>query len=426
MKLLNHTLKYLSITLFVIISIWAAIFYINMLDEVYDSLDDGLDNYKLLIINKAEEDSTILTKTEFAESNYEIREIPETIALQRKDTHVDTLMYMENEEDYEPVRMLTSAFRMNNRYYELKVISSMVEEDDLIEDLLYSLIWLYLAMIASILLVNNFLLRKTWKPFYVLLEQLRGFKLGKDPMIKPAETQVKEFKELNEAVSLLINRSLETYHGQKQFIENASHELQTPLAISINKLELLSEKEDMDEANLVAIGQVIQTLERLTRLNKSLLLLSKIENKQFQENERVDINAVFKNLIEEFTDFADYKNVIISFQEHGQLYADMNKNLAEIFVTNFLKNAIVHNVSGGSVQIRVNPTSFTITNSGSDAPLDKDKVFQRFQKKSNEKNTTGLGLAIVKAIADLYGLPVAYSYQSGHQMTVSFNQGSIG
>lgn len=420
MKLLNHTLKYLSITLFVIISIWAAIFYINMLDEVYDSLDDGLDNYKLLIINKAGEDSTILSKTEFAESNYEIREIPEAIALQRKDTHVDTLMYMVNEEDYEPVRMLTSAFRMNNRYYELKVIASMVEEDDLIEDLLYSLIWLYLAMIASILLVNNFLLRKTWKPFYVLLEQLRGFKLGKDPMLTPAETKVKEFKELNEAVSLLINRSLETYHGQKQFIENASHELQTPLAISINKLELLTEKEDMDEANLMAVGQVIQTLERLTRLNKSLLLLSKIENKQFQENERVDINAVFKNLIEEFTDFADYKNVTISYQEHGQLYADMSKNLAEIFVTNFLKNAIVHNDSNGWVQVIVNPTSFTITNSGSDVPLDKDKVFQRFQKKSNEKNTTGLGLAIVKAIADLYGLSVTYSYQNGHQMTVSF------
>lgn len=420
MKLLNHTLKYLSITLFVIISIWAAIFYINMLDEVYDSLDDGLDNYKLLIINKAGEDSTILSKTEFAESNYEIREIPEAIALQRKDTHVDTLMYMVNEEDYEPVRMLTSAFRMNNRYYELKVIASMVEEDDLIEDLLYSLIWLYLAMIASILLVNNFLLRKTWKPFYVLLEQLRVFKLGKDPMLTPAETKVKEFKELNEAVSLLINRSLETYHGQKQFIENASHELQTPLAISINKLELLTEKEDMDEANLMAIGQVIQTLERLTRLNKSLLLLSKIENKQFQENERVDINAVFKNLIEEFTDFADYKNVTISYQEHGQLYADMSKNLAEIFVTNFLKNAIVHNVSNGWVQITVNPTSFTITNSGNDMPLDKEKVFQRFQKKSNEKNTTGLGLAIVKAISDLYGIFVAYSYKDGHHMTVSF------
>lgn len=420
MKLLNHTLKYLSITLLVIISIWAAIFYINMLDEVYDSLDDGLDNYKILIINRAHEDSTVLTKDTFAESNYEIREIGEKEALSRKDVHADTLMYTLNEEDFEPFRMLTSAFTLNNRYYELKVISSMVEEDDLIEDLLYSLIWLYVAMIASIIIVNNFLLKKTWKPFYLLLDQLKQFKLGKDPVIKPAETQVKEFKELNEAVGLLINRSLEAYNGQKQFIENASHELQTPLAISINKLELLTEKEDLTETNLIAIGQVIQTLERLTRLNKSLLLLSKIENKQFQENEQVDLNAVFKNLVEEFTDFAEYKNVSLKLEEIGQLNAFMNKNLAEIFITNFIKNAIVHNVSNGFVRITVNPTSFTIYNSGSDAALDPEKIFLRFQKKSNEKNNTGLGLAIVKAIADLYGITIHYSFDNGHRMTVSF------
>lgn len=422
MKLLNHTFKYLSITLFVIISIWAAIFYINMLDEVYDSLDDGLDNYKLLIIKKAEEDSTILSKNEFAESNYEIRQISEAEALPRKDTHVDTLMYMMNEEDYEPVRMLTSAFSMNNKYYELKVISSMVEEDDLIEDLLYSLIWLYLAMIVSIIVVNNFLLRKTWKPFYLLLEQLKRFKLGKDPEIQPVETQVKEFKELNEAVGLLINRSLEAYNGQKQFIENASHELQTPLAISINKLELLTEREDLTEANLISVGQVIQTLERLTRLNKSLLLLSKIENKQFQENKSVHINSVFKNLMEEFTDFADYKNVTLSIVEHGQLYWDMNKNLAEIFVSNFLKNAIVHNVVNGSVQIVVSDDAFEVRNTGKNVALDKDKVFQRFQKKSDEKNTTGLGLAIVKAIADLYKLQVDYTYQNEHRMKIYSNK----
>lgn len=421
MKLLNHTLKYLSITLFVIISIWAAIFYINMLDEVYDSLDDGLENYKLLIIKKAEEDSSILNKKEFAESNYEIREIPESVAVLRRDVHQDTLMYMLNEEDYEPVRMLTSAFALNNKFYELKVISSMVEEDDLIEDLLYSLIWLYVAMIASVLVVNNFMLKKTWKPFYLLLDQLKQFKLGKDPIVTPAETQVKEFRELNEAVHLLLNRTLETYQGQKQFIENASHELQTPLAISINKLELLSEREDLTENNLVAVGQVIQTLERLKRLNKSLLLLSKIENKQFRDHEQVDINAIFKNLINEFSDFADFRNVRISLRENGQLDADMNKDLAGIFITNFLKNAIVHNHESGTVEIVINRNSFTIYNSGAEVALDAEKIFERFHKKSNEKNNTGLGLAIVKAISDLYGISVIYNFDAGHNMTVIFN-----
>jgi signal transduction histidine kinase len=420
MKLLNHTLKYLSIALFVIISVWAAIFYINMLDEVYDSLDDGLDNYKILIIKRAGEDSSIVTKNNFAESNYEIREIPANAALTLRDSHRDTLMYTLNEQDFEPFRMLTSAFALQGRYYELKVISSMVEEDDLIEDLLYSLIWLYVALIVSIVVVNNFLLRKTWKPFYALLEQLKQFKLGKSHVIQPADTPVREFNELNEAVGLLISRSLEAYNGQKQFIENASHELQTPLAISINKLELLSEKEGLEETHLIAIGQVIQTLERLTRLNKSLLLLSKIENKQFQQNEEVDINAVFTSLIHEFTDFADYKNVRITLEENGSLKAGMNKNLAEIFITNFIKNAIVHNRLNGLVRITINPSSFSIYNTGTDTALDQEKVFQRFQKNSDEKNTTGLGLAIVKAIGDLYKLSIGYHFENGHHMTVSF------
>ena len=420
MNLLNYTLKYLAFALFGIISVWAVIFYVNMLDEVYDSLDDGLDNYKLLIIEKAQKDSTTFTRTEFAEGNYEIREISKTSALKIKDVHKDTLMYMQFEEDLEPVRLLTTAFAHNEKFYELKVISSMVEEDDLIEDLFYSLIWLYVAMIASILIVNNFLLKKVWSPFYGLLDQLKNFRLGKDRSIEPVKTNVKEFKVLNDSVTALINHTLETYNSQKQFIENASHELQTPIAISINRLELLAEKNEMTEANLETIGQVIQTLERLTRLNKSLLLLSKIENRQFEEKEEISVNKVFHDLKDEFSDFAEYKNIAISIHEKGRLNAFMQKDLATILISNLMKNAIVHNHISGSLDIEIDSGYFLISNSGSATALDKNKIFKRFHKDSGDKNNTGLGLAIVKAIVDLYGLSVDYSFDGKHHVKVLF------
>jgi len=194
MKLLNHTTKYFSIALLVIIGVWAVVFYFNMLDEVYDSLDDGLDNYKLLIIEKAQKDSTVLYKTEFEESNYSIREMPRYQALQVKDLYKDTLMYMVNEEDFEPVRILTTAFERNGRYYQLKVISSMVEEDDLISDLLSAIVLLYLAMLVSILIFNNLLLKRIWKPFYNLIDQLKVFRLGNDKMIQPNRSSVEEFQ----------------------------------------------------------------------------------------------------------------------------------------------------------------------------------------------------------------------------------------
>src|SRR5690606_1084412 len=149
MKLLNQSLKYLSISILLIVSFWSVIFYVNMIDEIHDSIDDGLDNYKLLIVQKADTDSTLLSKRYFDESNYAIREISQSAAIRVKDTYVDTLMYMPDEDDLEPVRMLTTAFENNGHYYELKVINSMVEEDDLIEDLFWAVFWLYIILVVS-------------------------------------------------------------------------------------------------------------------------------------------------------------------------------------------------------------------------------------------------------------------------------------
>lgn len=420
MKLLNHTTKYLSLALLVIISIWAVIFYFNMLDEVYDSLDDGLDNYKLLIIGKAQKDSTVLYKTEFEESNYSIREMPKPAALAVRDVYKDTLMYMINEEDYEPVRILTTAFERNGKYYQLKVISSMVEEDDLISDLLSAIIFLYLAMLISILIFNNLLLKRIWKPFYHLIDQLKRFRLGKDKMIKAKSSSVEEFQLLNDTVETLIKRNLATFNSQREFIENASHELQTPLAISINKLELLAEKNSLTESDMTAVSSVIQTLERLTRLNKSLLLLSKIENRQFNDDTLVSLNDIVKTTVTEFEDFAAFKNITLSVVEKGELQKHMHADLAQILVANLIKNAIVHNYAGGSVEIIITSNELTIINTGKKQALDVEKVFDRFHKETKEGHATGLGLAIVKAIVSLYGLKIQYTYRQAHVMKIHF------
>lgn len=420
MKLLNHTLKYLAIALLPILGVWAVVFYLNMLDEVYDSLDDGLDNYKLLIINRAQEDSTILNRHEFGESNYAIREIPASVAQTIREQYKDTLMYMPDEADEEPVRLLRTAFRQGDRFYELKVITSMVEEDDLLEDLFYAMIWLYVAILISILLLHNFVLKKIWRPFYQLLDQLKQFRIGKDTALTPTSTTVKEFKDLQQAVQLLLERSAESYNNQKQFTENAAHELQTPLAISINKLELLAENPSLDQAAVATLVQVTRTLERLSRLNKSLLLLSKIENKQFPETERVHFNKLIRQLATDFEDMAEHNNIRLTIEENSDLYYTMHPGLAQILVSNFIKNAIVHNIPGGAVTIRINTDRFTISNTGQHTPLDTRLIFERFSKGDPDKPTTGLGLSIVKAIAALYDISVSYHYQEQHVMAVSF------
>lgn len=419
MKLHNYTLLYISIAMFFIISIWASIFYFQMLDEVYDSIDDTLENYKVLIIKKAKIDSTILLKSDFDESNYAIRKISSNNVSSIKDVYKDTLMYMENEDDLEAVRLLKTVFTLNHSdYYELNILSSMVEEDDLIEDLFFSLIWLYIILLISIFIVNTFLLRKIWKPFYDLLHQLKNFNLNSSNF-QPLKTNVHEFKLLNTSVSELLKKNIELYSSQKQFIENASHELQTPLAISINKLELLAEKNELTETDMYMVASVIENLQRLTRLNKSLLLLSKIENKQYSDEELVSISAVCNRLAEDFSDLADYKNISLEFKTDVALFVNMNADLAEILFTNLIKNAIIHTAENGFVKIELFNNSVIIENFGT-ASLNTQDIFKRFYKNSAEKNTTGLGLAIVKTIVDKYGFQLTYTFEGTHRIKIQF------
>ncbi len=419
MKLHNYTLLYISVALFFIISIWAGIFYAQMLDEVYDSIDDNMKNHKLLIIQKAAKDSAVLEKAHFDESNYSIHKIASAPANKIKDVFKDTLMYMQHEDDLEPVRLLKTIFTINKQdYYELRIISSTVEEDDLIEDLFYSLVWLYVVLLVSVFLVNTFLLKKIWKPFYQLIHQLEHFSLSTTSYV-PVKTSVDEFKLLNTTVDALLKKNAELFISQKQFIENAAHELQTPLAISINKLELLTEKNNLSENELYTLASVIENLQRLTRLNKSLLLLSKIENKQFYEEEMVSLSAICLRLQEDLSDLATYKNVAIECENTGDLAVKMNKDLADMLLSNLVKNAVTHTPAGGLVKIRCDKQTLIIENSGAQA-LDQEHIFKRFYKNSGETHSTGLGLAIVKAIADKYGFALSYSFEGKHVFRVRF------
>ncbi|MEK6481273.1 HAMP domain-containing sensor histidine kinase [Catalinimonas sp. 4WD22] len=421
MKLLNYTSSYFIGLLLIIISVWAIIFYFVMLDEIYDSIDDGLQNSKILIIQKAAYDSTVLYQSSFQEGNYAIRKISPKEAITHEDTYQDTTLYMLNEEDYEPVRMLRSVFILGQQYYELSIITSMVEEDDLIEDLLYAILWLYLGLVASMIVLNNLLLQRIWQPFYKLLRYLEQFRLDRPESVRMQKTQVEEFNILNDTISKLLQSNINVYNQQKQFIENASHELQTPLAISLNKLELLIGKNDLTETQVTGLMTVMNNLERLTRMNKSLLLLSKIENRQFQDVEKVSIDKLVKNLYDDFKDQSDFREIEFNLQIDSSCEKLMNPELARIMISNLVKNAIVHNIRGGLISINVNYDSLTISNTGIEEPLDSGQIFERFYKNNTRAHSTGLGMAIVKSIASLYDITIQYSYrQQQHHFSIRF------
>ena len=298
----------------------------------------------------------------------------------------------------------------------------MVEEDDLIQGLATYLIGLYVLMVIIILVLNNILLRKIWKPFYHSITQLKTFKIETDDHISTQSTSIEEFRLLNEAITKLIKKSKDSYTEQKQFIENASHELQTPLAISINKLELFLENNPLGEAQTQALSSVLDNLGRLTRLNKSLLLLSKIENQQFTEEHSIDFVKLTQEVAQDFKDLATHKQSRIQVDTTAPLVYNMNEDLAVILLTNLIKNAIVHGTPKQDISIHITSNIWSISNSADVGPLHKAELFSRFKKISTHKKSSGLGLAIAKAISDKYNLSLVYRYDTAHTFDIQFPQ----
>ncbi|ACU62365.1 sensor histidine kinase [Chitinophaga pinensis] len=420
MKLHNYTLKYLAIALLSIIVLWGVLFYLHIRQQIGESLDRNLSNYKLDFIEAAQKDTSVLTRLSVAGNFFHVQEIGEEDALQVRDRYEDNTI----EQDGEKIaaRRLGSAFELNGRYYTLEVTTSTLEEDTLVKNILYGIILLYLALLLSVLFINNLLLRKLWRPFYAVIRQIEKFQLGKNTRIATTPTKIAEFASLNETIQSLVARAEDAFSGQRQFVENASHELQTPLAISLNRLELLLENEPLSPEGATAVTQVMKGLERLSRLNKTLLLLTRIENNQYLDTTAVNFNKLIASLIHEFEDLAGHKGVTIRFVENNpSLLLSMNEDLAGILIVNLLKNAIVHNVEQGNVIVATYADRLEISNTGAAEPLDVKRVFDRFYKNSANKQSTGLGLAIVKAIANQYGLHAIYSHRDGlHVITLLF------
>lgn len=420
MKLQDYTLRYLTITLLAIVPLWAAIFYFIMTEEVYDNIDDGLRNSKILIVRQAYADKNLMDTKTFGINRFTITPLPKG-NYSYKEEITTSKEFMEYDNDYEPVRILTTVFDgPDGNPHRLEIRSSMVEEDELLEDLLIALSGLYLMLVISIYVLNKVILKRIWKGFYRTMQNLKNYKIGSNMTFEPSGTPIDEFRTLDTELADMLARNENIYSSQKQFIENASHELQTPLAISLNKLELFAENNSLSEEQMAEISKISDTLNRLVRLNKSLLMLSKIENRQYVEEEVVDFTQLTEQLIEDYADLAEYKKVAITTEFRAPLYFKMNKGLALTLVSNLLKNALLHNHSGGSVMITIDTPCIIISNTGDAKSLKGDAIFKRFYRDSKSEQSTGLGLSIVRSIVSNYKLSIDYSFNGAHIFTISF------
>lgn len=415
MKLLSYTYHKLALLLFLLMAVWGVLFYYAIIDEVVDETDDTLENYGEILMESALHDPSILETEGSLMSFYKFTPISEEEGRHYRQVFYDATVYIELEDEDEPVRVMCTAFRMpDGQYYELKLMISILERDDMVEAMLWYLGALFLLFLICTSIGIQLVLKGVFRPLHRLLDWLHCIQPGKEvpPLDNP--TKIREFRQLSDAALDMGNRSYKAYEEQKQFIENASHELQTPLAIVRGKVELLAESEGMTEQQMEQLDEIYATLGRAVKLNKSLLLLSRIENGQYTEMEDVSVDEILDELLPDLMDIYEHKQVrLIRKREEQPFIIRCNHSLAQILVSNLVKNSLLHNREGGELQVLTTPTSLVIKNTG-DVPLDGEKLFRRFYYgMDGKKDSTGLGLAIARSIALSSSLKLTYEWQDG-------------
>lgn len=415
MKLFYRVLAHLLTGIFVILLGWAIVFYWGIMEEINDEVDDSLEDYSELVIIRSLAGKELPAHDNGSNNQYFLKEVDASYALSKEAIcYRDSMIYIAEKGETEPARILTTIFKdKDERYYELSVYTPTIEKRDLKEAIFQLLIGLFVVLLITILVINVWVFHQSMKPFYILLDWLQKFRLGKKNDVLDNPTHTTEFRKLNEAVSRFASHSEEMFEQQKQFIGNASHEIQTPLAICQNRLEMLMEDETLSEQQMGEIAKTCQTLEYVSKLNKSLLLLSKIDNSQFASVEKVCLNEILYRYLCDYQEVYDYKGITLDVHEKNTFNITMNGTLAVVLITNLLKNAFVHNIYKGKIQIEITSSNIRFGNTGKDEHLDEKHIFERFYQGSKKEGSTGLGLAIVDAICRQSQLSIQYQFVKG-------------
>jgi signal transduction histidine kinase len=401
--------------------LWSVVYLLLQMHEINDGNDEGLINLKQEFVIKANTAKGFVENMEQnTPLNLIVTEISTSEATQIIEHFETTKVYFATELEEEEVRMFTSAFycELNDKHYKIQFFTSTVETDDMIKNILYLTFGLWIILIITLIILSKIIISRANKPFYKLLDELKRFRLDNSKNIVFPNTKVTEYIQLNEAVNELISKNINIFTEQKEFIENCSHELQTPIAVAIAKLELLIEKYRHDITHIQELTELISILNRMKRLNSSLLLLSKIKNNQFTNLQQVNLNEELKKSLDELSDFIEYKEITVSFDNKKTIEKEMNADLIHILFTNMLKNAITHNEQGGKIDIQISQNQIIISNSGT---TEIKNIFSRYNANQVTANSTGLGLSIVKSIADLYKIHIEYRFaDSKHIFSLNF------
>jgi two-component system sensor histidine kinase ArlS len=421
-KLLHKTLRIYILFSIAALIVSAPLFYF-ISERLYQE-----DANEILLLNKQKFVKYSLPKMKtsdieiFNKINQDVS-VETTKIILTKDSIFEKIYFDSLTSENEPCRTLISPIVLENNPYILIIRTNLIETEDLITNIVILFCIIISLLLIGLYIITKWLSIKLWDPFYAILNQIELFDIDKNNFSELNESNIEEFDRLNRSINSLIKRNMSIYQSQHEFIENAAHELQTPLAVFQTKVELLMQRIDITQGQFEILDKLNEATLRLNRLNKNLLLLSKIDNSHYTTTEIFSLKSVIDKQLDFFYEQAEEKNISINVNINAQCLIKANITLIEILISNLFINAIKHNRPQGEINILFQKETLSISNSGKNQSLDNKKLFQRFSKHDPSTRGSGLGLAIVKKIADLYNWQLKYSYHDDlHTFTLQFSE----
>ncbi len=411
----KYTIWYLGITTTLLI-IASIILYNAILTELEDEAQRRLSAW----IEGTVENLSAGKEALNANPYVSITTLPVTDALVPKTVSQSTGIFPPKTRGIDRKLTVQRSYKINGTHYLISASDFIVEKDEIERGIRDSIYIVFLLLITSVSLASYILSKRILAPFYRIIKSINAFNIKKGNAIKKPKTSTREFNELGAFLEQMSAKAISDYQSLKEFSENASHEIQTPLAVIRGKTELLAES-DLTEEQSAYVTSIVNAVHELSSLNSALTLLTRLGNMEFVATEKVDLSHVLTKALDDLDELFQMKSLQITQSIGKDVLIPINGVLTEILLNNLLGNAIRHNVEGGRVDVVLTNSHLVISNTGEEFVGDPQDLFRRFKKGNQSSSSTGLGLSIVKEICDLSGIEIKYSYSNLiHTVTLEF------
>lgn len=360
------------------------------------------------------------TAEQFKSEHVKISELDPSIATVDLNVYDTMAVYRPRMQALDRKLTVESSYKIENKHYRISMYDFVAEPDEIADGVRESLMWIFVMLLAIVGVTNVMISRRILSPFHKTLKAIENFSLKQDRDLKLPPTRTKEFQQLNYFLHKMTGKARADYRALKEFTENASHELQTPLAIIRGKLELLLES-PIDDGQGKQILSALSSIEKLSKINHSLTLLNKLENQEFLAIEPVNISKNVQNILNDLSELIEMKSISLTTEIAENAKVLIHPSLADILIMNLFSNAIRHNVQEGMIHISLTSRRLLVENTGLVPEIALNQAFERFKRTSQNNDSVGLGLAIVKQICEVSGLAIDYRYENNHhKVTVNF------